>query len=477
MKAPGRISSWMDGEDLRSIAGKGHVHFMGVGGAGMCALAEMFARSGSEISGCDLHPGPSTDRLREMNVRIYTGHEPSHLEGVTALVISAAIPGDHPEILEAARCGIPVFKRATALGKWVNQGRVLAVSGTHGKTSTTAMAAGILTIAGLNPTGLVGGYVPSWSGNFREGGELYVVEADEYDRSFLELKPTVAIVTSVEADHLDTYDDLEAVMTAFHEFLEALPSDGRGIICGDDHGASRLLPALCGRGYTYGTAAGSQLRAIEIESTPEGMVFGVMEEGVDVGIVRLSAPGVHNVRNALAAAAAARFLGVDWDAIRQGLESYQGVARRFDTIGLVGGTLVVDDYAHHPTEIAATLAAARAAHPDRRIVVVFQPHLFTRTRDFASEFGQALAEADVVWVTDIYAAREEPIPGITGELVALEAAYRCEGKVYYHADIETLPDVVVEDLASGDLLLTMGAGSVDGVAPRIITLLEARNDA
>ena len=474
MMAPQTIPGSVGGEDLRSIARTGHVHFMGVGGAGMCALAELFAQGGRDISGCDLHPGPSTDRLREMNVPIHTGHDPSHLDGAAALVISAAVPDDHPEIREAARCGIPVFKRARALGQWVNQGQVLAVAGTHGKTSTTAMAAEILTVAGLDPTGLVGGRVPSWNGNLRKGGELYVVEADEYDRSFLELRPSVAIVTSVEADHLDTYGGFEAVVNAFHEFLEVLPSDGRCIICGDDHGASRLLPALGARGYTYGTGAGCQLRAVDVEATSEGMEFTVMEEGVDRGTYRLPAPGVHNLRNALGAAAAARFLGVDWDAIRNGLASYQGVVRRFDTIGLVGGILVVDDYAHHPSEIAATLAAARAAHPDRRIVAVFQPHLFTRTRDFADDFGRSLTEADVVWVTDIFPAREDPIAGITGELVAL-AAGRAGATVHYHVDIDTLPQVVVEELAAGDLFLTMGAGSIDEVARRVITLLEARN--
>ena len=474
MMAPQTIPGSVGGEDLRSIARTGHVHFMGVGGAGMCALAELFAQGGSDISGCDLHPGPSTDRLREMNVPIYTGHEPSHLDGAAALVISAAVPHDHPEIREAVRCGIPVFKRARALGQWVNQGQVLAVAGTHGKTSTTAMATEILTVAGLDPTGLVGGRVPSWKGNLRKGGELYVVEADEYDRSFLELRPTVAIVTSVEADHLDTYGGFEAVVNAFHEFLEALPSDGTGIICGDDHGASRLLPALGGRGYTYGTGAGCQLRAVDVEATSEGMEFRVMEEGVDRGTYRLPAPGVHNLRNALGAAAAARLLGVDWDAVRKGLASYQGVVRRFETLGLVGRIRVVDDYAHHPSEITATLAAARAAHPARRIVAVFQPHLFTRTRDFADDFGRSLTEADVVWVTDIFPAREDPIAGITGELVAL-AAGRAGATVHYHVDIDTLPEVVVEELAAGDLFLTMGAGSVDEVARRVITLLEARN--
>jgi UDP-N-acetylmuramate--alanine ligase len=396
------------------------------------------------------------------------------MEHAAALVISAAVPGDHPEILEAVRLGIPVFKRAKALGQWVNQGRVLAVAGTHGKTTTTAMAAEILTVAGLDPTGLVGGRVPSWKGNLRRGGELYVVEADEYDRSFLELQPTVAIVTSVEADHLDTYGGLEGVAAAFHEFLEALPEDGRGIICGDDHGASRLLPALDRRGYTYGTGAGCQLRAVDVKATSAGMEFTVMEEGIDRGAYRLPVPGLHNLRNALGATAAARFFGVDWDAIRKGLASFQGVARRFDTVGEVGQILVVDDYAHHPSEITATLAAARAAHPDRRIVAVFQPHLFTRTRDFAEDFGRALTAADVVWVTDIFPAREDPIAGVTGELVAF-AADRRGATVHYHVEIDTLPEAVVEELAAGDLLVTMGAGSVDGVARRVITLLEGRN--
>ena len=464
----------VSGKDLRGIARTGHVHFMGVGGAGMCALAELFAHGEAEVSGCDLHPGASTDSLREINVPIYTGHDPSHMEHAAALVISAAVPGDHPEILEAVRLGIPVFKRAKALGQWVNQGRVLAVAGTHGKTTTTAMAAEILTVAGLDPTGLVGGRVPSWKGNLRRGGELYVVEADEYDRSFLELQPTVAIVTSVEADHLDTYGGLEGVAAAFHEFLEALPEDGRGIICGDDHGASRLLPALDRRGYTYGTGAGCQLRAVDVKATSAGMEFTVMEEGIDRGAYRLPVPGLHNLRNALGATAAARFFGVDWDAIRKGLASFQGVARRFDTVGEVKQILVVDDYAHHPSEITATLAAARAAHPDRRIVAVFQPHLFTRTRDFAEDFGRALTAADVVWVTDIFPAREDPIAGVTGELVAFAADWS-GATVHYHVEIDTLPEAVVEELAAGDLLVTMGAGSVDDVARRVITLLEGRN--
>ncbi len=467
-----RASNALSGDDLRRLALEGHVHFMGVGGAGMCALAELFAREGGRVTGCDLRPGASTERLRAMDVTVHEGHGPEHVEGAGALVVSVAVPADHPEILEARSRGIPVLKRAEALGRWVNQGRVLAVAGTHGKTSTTAMATQILTEAGLDPTGFVGGRVPGWNGNLRPGGDLYVVEADEYDRSFLELEPTVAVVTNVEADHLDTYGGFDAVMAAFYEFLEALPDDGRVMICGDDHGASRLLAGLNGVGYTYGTAAGSQLRAVDIQAGPAGMDFGIVEDGIDRGSFSLPAPGVHNLRNALGAAGAARCFGAEWVDVRRGLVAYKGVDRRFQTLGLVNEILLVDDYAHHPSEISATLEAAREAHPDRRLVAVFQPHLFSRTRDFADDFGRALAGADVVWVTDVFPAREAPIAGVSGELVS-DAVERAGGGVRYHPELESLAEAVAADLVPGDLLLTMGAGSVEIVAPRVLALLEA----
>ena len=338
------------------------------------------------------------------------------------------------------------------------------------------MATEILTAAGLDPTGFVGGRVPGWDGNLRSGGDLYVVEADEYDRSFLELEPTVAIVTNVEADHLDTYGGLDGIMGAFTEFLEGLPDDGRVMVCGDDHGASRLLAGLNGVGYTYGTAAGSQLRAVDIQATPTGMVFRVVEEGHDRGEFRLPAPGLHNLRNALGASGAARCFGAGWDDIRTGLAAYRGVDRRFETLGLQNDVLVVDDYAHHPSEISATLDAARAAYPDRRLVVVFQPHLFSRTRDFADDFGRALAAADDVWVTDVFPARESPIPGVTGELVS-DAVGRFGGRVHYHEELDTLADRIVAELLPGDLFLTMGAGSVERVAPRVLELLKAVDHA
>ena len=465
------VNAPMGERDLRRLSDEGRVHFMGVGGAGMCALAELFAKRGGIVSGCDLRPGPSTDRLRSLDVEIYEGHEASHVEGVAALVVSAAIPWDQPEIQKALERGIPVFKRAEALGQWVNQGRVLAVAGTHGKTSTTAMATEILAAAGMDPTGFVGGHVSAWGGNLRSGGDLYVVEADEYDRSFLELKPAVAVVTNVEADHLDTYGSLEGVFEAFEKFLDGLLPDGSAVICADDHGASRLITRSESRVRTYGLGAGAQVRAVDVEARAGGMGFRVIDEGVDRGTFELQVPGVHNLLNALGAASAARCFGVDWGDVRDGLTAYQGVERRFQTVGLGRGILIVDDYAHHPSEIRATLAAARGAHPDRRIVAVFQPHLFTRTRDFADEFGRALTAADSIWVTDVFPAREDPIEGVTGEMVAL-AAGRAGGDVHYHADVSTMADAVMKELASGDLLLTMGAGSIDRVAHELVARLE-----
>ena len=471
MIAPHPDSSFVGERDLHRLSNEGRVHFMGVGGAGMCALAELFVKRGRNVSGCDLRPGSSTDRLRTLDVQIHKGHDASHVEGAAALVVSAAVPKDHPEVQEALQRGIPVFKRAEALGQWVNQGRVLAVAGTHGKTSTTAMATDILAAAGMDPTGFVGGRVSAWGGNLRSGGDLYVVEADEYDRSFLELKPAVAVVTNIEADHLDTYGALQGVMKAFQEFLDGLQPDGSAVICADDHGASRLVTGLESRVCTYGLSAGAQVRAVDVKANAAGMDFRVIDEGVDRGTFRIPVPGVHNLQNALGAAAAARCFGVDWGTVRDGLTAFQGVERRFETVGLVRGILIVDDYAHHPSEIQATLAAARGAHPDRRIVAVFQPHLFTRTRDFADEFGQALAAADSIWVTDVFPAREDPIEGVTGEMVAL-ATERAGGRVRYHADVNTMADTVTKELASGDLLLTMGAGSIDLVAHEVAARLE-----
>jgi UDP-N-acetylmuramate--alanine ligase len=464
--------------DLRGLAQAGPVHFIGIGGAGMCALAELVVRSGGRVTGCDLKESVAVRELRGLGAEIFLGHDPAHTVEASAVVVTSAVPVDHPELLCAHERGIPVLKRAQALGAWVSQGRVLAVAGTHGKTTTTAMATEILAAAGLEPTGLVGGRVASWDGNLRFGSDgIYVVEADEYDRSFHTLSPDTAVVTNVEADHLDVYGDLDGVRVGFETFLRGVRSGGRIAACADDYGAAALLASVGPEGYSYGLSAGSRLRAVDVRLGPDGTRCRVFEDGVDVGPLSLPLGGLHNLLNALGAAAAARSFDVEWDDVRRGLQSFRGVGRRFELLGEVRGITVVDDYAHHPTEIAATLEAARATFPGQRLVAAFQPHLFSRTRDFCDEFGAVLARADLVFVTDIFPARELPIPGVTGGMVAEAVRRNGAGDVRYHAELEELPEVLARELREGDLLLTLGAGSVEKLGAAVLRALEVEAHA
>ncbi|TVP53553.1 MAG: UDP-N-acetylmuramate--L-alanine ligase [Gemmatimonadales bacterium] len=457
---------------IRPLLGDGTIHFAGVGGAGMCALAEAVVRAGGRVTGCDLNPGAGVRALERLGVRIQRGHDPSHLEGVTAVIASAALPADHPELQAARERGLPVLKRAEALGGWVNAGTLAAVAGTHGKTTTTAMLTSVLVAAGRNPTGFVGGEVPAWRSHLRPGSdELFVVEADEYDRSFLHLRPSVTVVTNLEADHLDIYGDLDGVREGFRSYLDGVRAEGTIWVCADDPGASALLPYAGARGRSYGFSAGSQLRGIDPVIEGVRSRVRVIEEGRDRGELELRVAGRHNLLNALGAAGAARSLGVEWEAIRAGLLEFGGVRRRFQLLGELGGIRVIDDYAHHPTEVEAALAAARAAYPGTRLVAVFQPHLFSRTRDFHREFASAFRASDVLWVTGIYPAREAPIEGIAAALVADSARKAGVGDVRHHEALDDLPEAVAADLRAGDLCLTLGAGSIERVGPRIVALL------
>jgi len=458
--------------DLRTLAADRPVHFVGMGGAGMNPLAELVIRSGGRVSGCDLKESRSLSDLAALGGTIHVGHDPVHVKDASAVVFTSALPSDHPELVAAREAGLPVMKRAEALGAWVNAGTLVAIAGTHGKTTTTAMTTEILIAAGMDPTGLVGGRVTGWSGNLRYGSqELFVVEADEYDRSFLTLTPDVAVVTNLEADHLDIYGDLEGVRRGFHDFLAGVRSRGRVIVCSDDHGASSLLPSVGSAGYSYGTSAGSMLRATEVAVDARSTRCTVYEEGRRVGRLELALGGRHNLLNALAAAAAARVLGAGWPAIREALGGFRGVGRRFERVGEAAGVTVVDDYAHHPTEIGAALGAARAMFAGRRLVAVFQPHLFSRTRDFAGDFGRALAQADAVWVTDVFPAREKPIPGVTGALVADAARAAGAAEVRYEERLENLPAALAERLREGDVVVTLGAGSIESAGPALLQAL------
>lgn len=462
--------------DLLGLSRQAPVHFMGVGGAGMAPLAELLLRAGGKVSGCDLHLSPTTAALERLGLAVSEGHGEEHLDGSAALIVTAAIPAEHPEIQRAHTLGIPVLKRAAALGSIVNRGTVIGISGTHGKTTTTALTTGVLAAAGLDPTGFVGGRVAGWGGNLRYGArDLFVVEADEYDRSFLQLRPSLAVLTTLEADHLDIFGSLEGVEEAFLTFLRQLPPDGLLVACGDDPGVGRIVPRLgIARPHvlTYGLGAGTMLRAEEVRSRGRECTFLVREHGRLLGEVTIRIPGRHNVRNSLAAIGVARALGAEWEAIVRGLHSYRGVQRRFEEVGDAGEVVLIDDYAHHPSEIAATLQAARASYPERRIVAVFQPHLYSRTRDFAAAFAQQLAAADLLFITDVYAAREAPIAGVSGALIA-DAARSAGARVHYLPERARVAEAVAAALRPNDLCLTLGAGDLNVAAREILVLIGA----
>jgi len=464
--------------DLRTLAARGPIHFVGIAGAGMSALAEALISQGATVTGCDLHPGELAARFRARGVEIMHGQDASHVDASTGAVITtAAVPPDHPELVAARAAGVPVLKRAQALGALVNRGTVIGIAGTHGKTTTTAMTTAILAEAGLEPTGFVGGRVPGWNSGLRLGGDqLFVVEADEYDRSFLALRPTVAVVTTMEADHLDIYGSFEGVQEAFRHFLQLVPSDGLIVLCNDDRGARELMDhdATNPDVVTYGIDPGTEFRAVKVEVRGRGSRFIVHDHGEELGEIVLGVAGYHNVRNALAAMLSAMHVGASFEAARRALFGFHGVERRFQELGRARGITVIDDYAHHPTEIRATMAAARAAYAGARIVAVFQPHLYSRTRDFAGEFGAELAKADVVWVTDVYAARETPIEGVSGELVAQAAQKRSRAKVHYEPNVAALPERLAAELRSGDVCVLMGAGDIDRAARTLLQTLRSR---
>jgi UDP-N-acetylmuramate--alanine ligase len=439
------------------------IHFVGAGGVGMSGLAEILLLSTPlEISGCDRERSENTDRLTKLGAKIAYGHDPKHVLETDLLVTSAAVPDSSPEVEAARQRGVPVIRRAEMLAEIMRLKQGIAIAGTHGKTTTTSLAGMVLTEAGLDPTIVVGGRVRILGTNARLGkGDFLVAEADEFDRSFLKLTPVVAVITNIEADHLDCYKDLDDILDSFTIFANRVPFYGAVIACIDDEGVRRVLPAIKRRVVTYGVSPEAALRAQQIRLEASGTTFEVWEgETWSLGSVRLSLPGKHNVENALAAIAVGRELSIPFPTIARALSEFTGVVRRFETKGERGGVLVVDDYAHHPTEIAATLAAARQVHPERRLVALFQPHLFSRTRDFAAEFGRALTACDLALVTDVYPSREKPMPGITGQLIVDAARQAGQANVLYLSDKKKVNDELEGLLQPRDLLLTLGAGDV-----------------
>src|SRR6266545_8280737 len=445
------------------------IHFMGIAGAGMSALALIARHLGVNITGCDNDLTGAAD-LAALGVQVRRGHEPGHVEGARAVVVTAAVPPNHPELERARALAIPVVRRADALGELVADGggTLVAVAGTHGKTTTTVMVTEALTAAGRTPTGLAGGRVAAWQGNARVGSrDLFVVEADEYDRAFLSLTPTVAVVGNVEADHLECYGTLAALEAAFAEFA----GRARRVIVGeDDAGARRVAERLAAPVWRVGLGADADVRIRDVAQAPDNSQAVVELPGGRAVQLRLAVPGLHNVRNAASALAVLHALDADVAAGAAALATFEGVGRRFERLGEAGGVTVVDDYAHHPTEVAATLAAARQVFPGRRVVAVFQPHLFSRTALHGEALGKALAAADVVVVAPIYAAREQPQPGVTHHLV-VRGAIRAGAATVAVRERAGLAGQVARAVRAGDVVFTLGAGDVTRVGPELLERL------
>ncbi len=435
-----------------------NVHFVGIGGIGMSGIAEILSHAGVSVSGCDAKRSAATDLLKRRGVSVEIGHDPAHLEGMDLVIVTAAVKGEHPEIEAARRRGIRILKRAEVLGAIVDAKRAVGVSGTHGKTTTSAMISVVLQEAGLDPTVLVGGMVRNFETNAKSGtGDVLVVEADEYARTFHHLHPEVAVVTNIEPDHLEYYGSFDAIREAFRIFLTNVKHGGLIVGCVDDPEVAKVLPPNAVR---YGLSEAATLRATNLQFHERGTSFEVP----NLGFFKLFVPGEHNVRNALAAIAVARYFEIPYETIAAALAKYLGVDRRFQILGEYLGAIIVDDYAHHPTEIRATLNAARSGYPDRRIVAVFQPHLYSRTRDFAREFGEALRVADVPIVTPIYAAREEPIDGLSARIIADSVP----GVEFLDRSNAQIVNEMRRRLRPRDIFIAMGAGDVHEIAEELV---------
>jgi UDP-N-acetylmuramate--alanine ligase len=455
-----------------------HAHFIGIGGIGMSGIAEILLNLGFRVSGSDLRRGPVTDRLAQLGATIYEGHDAAHVAGATVVVASSAVGATNPEVVEAHARKIPVIQRAEMLAEMMRLKYGIAIAGMHGKTTTTSMVASVLAAGGLDPTVVVGGRVDALGSNARLGTTQYLVaEADESDRSFLKLSPILAVVTNLDREHMDCYRDMDDVERAFLAFMDRVPFYGAVTACIDDPLLKGILPRARRRVFTYGVDAEADFR-LEFVQAGQGRFarFLVHTAQGPLGPFELRVPGRHNVLNATAAVAIARQLEVPAEKIAEGLNRFRGVDRRFQQRGAARGVTVVDDYGHHPTEIRATLAAARECGY-RRIHVVFQPHRFTRTLDLMDQFSGAFQDADTLLVLPIYAASEEPIPGVTAERLAerIEQCSRAQGPtVQFAPDFAAAVAAAVAQATQGDLILTLGAGSVSQLAPQILAALEAR---
>jgi UDP-N-acetylmuramate--alanine ligase len=458
------------------------IHFVGIGGIGMSGIAEVLLTLGYKVSGSDLKLSPVTERLSELGAIVFEGHRAENITGAEVVVASSAISRANPEVATAHERHIPVIQRAEMLAELMRLKYGIAIAGMHGKTTTTSMVAAVLAAGGLDPTVVVGGRVDALGSNARLGKSHYLVaEADESDRSFLKLSPILAVITNIDREHMDCYRDMADVEQAFLDFADRVPFYGMVVLCNDDERLRKLLPGLARRALTYGQKEDSDFRIFmdrQFDRTGQqrASYFHVTYRGRSLGDFRLQVPGSHNVLNATAAIAVGVGLDVDPARIREGLEEFRGVDRRFQLLGRAAEVSVIDDYGHHPTEIRATLAAARQCGFNR-IHVVFQPHRYSRTRDLLEKFGAAFADADSVFVLDIYPASELPIPGITGQSV-VSAIEKAGGKAARHvASFEDAAREIASIASAGDMVLTLGAGNVSHLGPQVLEQLKAREKA
>ncbi len=447
------------------------IHFVGIGGVGMSGIAEVLVNLGYQVGGSDVKDSPVTQRLQTLGVTFHVGHDAKNIEDAQVVVISSAVRGDNPEVVAAHAAKVPVIPRGEMLAELMRMKYGIAIAGSHGKTTTTSMVAQVLSQGGIDPTIVIGGKLGAIGSNAKLGkGPFLVAEADESDGSFLMLSPTIAVITNIDREHLDHYRDLDEIKDAFVSFGNKIPFYGSVFACMDCPNVASVRPRLRRQVRTYGTNPQVDIRARDIEQVGWRTNFKVKAFGEELGSFSLGVPGQHMVLNALATIGVALEMGVEREIIHASLASFTGADRRFQKRGERKGVLVVDDYGHHPTEIAATLAAARLGFPERRIVVAFQPHRYTRTQALLDEFGQAFFDADVVVVTDIYAASEPPIPGLTGRTLVDAILAHGQREAHYVPRIEDMPKALDEFTQAGDLLLTLGAGTITHVGPQFLAL-------
>lgn len=455
------------------------IHLVGIGGIGMSGIAEVLLTLGYSVSGSDTKPSTITERLQDLGATICEGHKAEHVEGAHVVVVSSAVKADNPEVVEAHRKKIPVIPRAEMLAELMRLKYGIAVGGAHGKTTTTSMVASMLAAAHLDPTFVVGGRVNQAGTTARVGkGEYFVVEADESDRSFLMFAPVVAVVTTIDREHLDQYSSLEDIQSAFVQFVNRVPFYGAAVLCLDEANVQAIIPEVKRPIITYGVSHQADLVISDIELKGLGSEFRLIYQGDDLGLFQLPhPPGIHNVRNAAAAAAVALYLNVGADLIREGLAKFAGVGRRFDIKGEVNKITVVDDYGHHPAEIKATLEAAKGCRFSR-LLVLFQPHRYTRTQHLWNDFVRAFNQADVLVLLDIYAASENPIPGITSEALADSIRDAGHKNVHYYRSMQSAIEFLLHEAKQGDAIMTIGAGNVSRASNELMVLLgsEVRTD-